>query len=222
LRNFGLSLTSKAVSLAAHVAFVMLTARLFSKEEVAVIAIAGILTILMDACKGFGLGTVLLKRLPAMSAQPTDDSRALIASYLFYSLLPPLLLTVIGLAMPQRLVWPELGVSTGSNAIRMGLLLSLFTVLSNTNLLVLQATQNFGQLAAMTLVTAALCRCSAADASSCSPGETSGLNRAISTGHPCCVTELRRWTSYSSQFCFRRPRWRCTTCCAGCIRSGWC
>ena len=44
LRNFGLSLTSKIVSLGAHLAFVMLTARLFSKEEVAVIAVIGIVT----------------------------------------------------------------------------------------------------------------------------------------------------------------------------------
>ena len=155
LRNFGLSLTSKVVSLVAHIAFVMLTARLFSKEEVAVIAVTGIATILMDACRGLGLGTLLLKRLPQMGTAPAGESQRLIATYLFYSCLPPLLLTLAGLALPA---WSEFGASGHRKALELGLVLSLFTVLSNSNLLILQASQKFGHLAAMTLITAALQR----------------------------------------------------------------
>jgi O-antigen/teichoic acid export membrane protein len=155
LRNFGLSLTSKAVSLAAHLAFVMLTARLFSKQEVAVIALTGIVTIIMDVSKGFGLGTILLKRLPQMGESEKAGSQTLIRTYLAYSLFPPLLLTLLGLAAPSHLMWNELGVHGYGGALKWGLLASLFIVLSNTNILVLQASQKFGHLAMLTLLTAA-------------------------------------------------------------------
>jgi O-antigen/teichoic acid export membrane protein len=158
LRNFSLSLTSKLGSLAAHVAFVMLTARLFDKEAVAVIAVTGIITILMDVCKGLGLGTLLLKRLPQMTEADAEESRELVATYLYYSLLPPLLLTAAGLAYPQGLVWFGFGAHHHAEGLRWGMTMSLFTVLSNTNILVLQASQRFGSLAALTLLTATLQR----------------------------------------------------------------
>ena len=157
LRNFGLSLTSKLGSLAANVAFVILTARLFTKEEVAVIAVAGIATILMDVFKGMGLGTLLLKRLPQMGGTEAPESRILIVTYLFYSVLPPLLLTLTGLAVSSPVARLWFGDGRG-NILRLALLVSLFTVLSNTNILVLQATQKFGHLATLTLSTAALQR----------------------------------------------------------------
>src|SRR5262245_38127939 len=100
LRNFGLSLTSKVVSLVAHIVFVTLTARLFTKEEVAVIAVTGIITIVMDVCKGLGLGTLLLKRLPQMGPSTTEEARTLVATYLFYSFLPPLAIALLGLVIP--------------------------------------------------------------------------------------------------------------------------
>lgn len=158
LRNFGLSLTSKIVSLAAHVAFVMLTARLFSKEEVAVIAVTGIITILMDACKGMGLGTLILKRLPQMGESEAAGARVLTTTYLYYSLLPPLFLLAAGLVYPYGLPWLGLGSHVHASVFRLGLAVSFFTVLSNTNVLVLQAMQRFGQLAVLTLVTSALQR----------------------------------------------------------------
>ena len=158
LRNFGLSLISKAVSLAAHLAFVMLTARLFSKDQIAVIAVMGIVTIVMDVSKGFGLGTILLKRLPQMEDSEREEAQALVTTYLAYSLLPPLLLTLLGLAASTRLVWADQSLAGHGDTLRWGLLVSLFTVLSNTNILVLQASQKFGHLAMLTLVTAALQR----------------------------------------------------------------
>ena len=136
----------------------MLTTRLFSKEEVAVIAVAGIMTILMDTCKGMGLGPLVLKRLPQMGQAPTDESRTLVTTYLFYSLVPPLLLTLLGTALPLHKAFPELGMASYGSTFRLGLLMSLFTVLSNSSMLVLQAMQQFGQLAALTLITAVLQR----------------------------------------------------------------
>ena len=158
LRNFGLSLTSKIVSLAAHVAFVMLTARLFSKEEVAVIAVIGIVTILMDVCKGMGLGTLLLKRLPQLGESEAEAARVMTVTYLYYSFLPPLFLVTAGLAYPAALEWLGLSPVHHGNVFRLGLALSFFTVLSNTNMLILQAMQRFGHLAILTLLTAALQR----------------------------------------------------------------
>jgi O-antigen/teichoic acid export membrane protein len=158
LRNFGLSLTSKVVSLGAHIAFVMLTTRLFPKEEVAVIAVAGIMTILMETCKGMGLGPLVLKRLPQIGPAPTIEAQSLVATYLFYAFWPPLLLTLVGAILPVHLAFPGLGLAAYGQPFRLGLLLSLFTVLSNTNMLILQASQQFGHLAAMTLVTAVLQR----------------------------------------------------------------
>jgi O-antigen/teichoic acid export membrane protein len=158
IRNFSLSLFSKVVSLGAHLAFVMVTARLFPKEEVAAIAVAGIVTILMDVCKGVGLGTVLLKRLPQLDETDERESQTLLATYLVYSLLPPLALTLLGLAAPGRFVTATFGVAGHETAFRVGLVASLFTVLSNTNILVLQASRQFGRLAALTLITAALQR----------------------------------------------------------------
>ena len=157
LRNFGLSLTSKLGSLAANIAFVMLTARLFTKEEVAVIAVAGIATILMDVVKGMGLGTLLLKRLPRMGESEAPESRTLIVTYLFYSFLPPILVTLAGLAVSNPVARLWFGEGQG-NILRLALSISLFTVLSNTNIMLLQATQKFGHLAALTLLTAALQR----------------------------------------------------------------
>ena len=158
IRNFSLSLFSKLVSLAAHIAFVIVTARLFRKEDVAAIAVTGIITILMDVCKGFGLGTLLLKRLPQLGEGGSQESHTLLSTYLVYSLIAPVAMTLLGLAVPSRFIGSTFGV-TGSTAVfHLALLTSLFTVLSNTNILVLQASQKFGQLAALTLTTAALQR----------------------------------------------------------------
>ncbi len=158
LRNFGLSLTSKIVSLGAHLAFVMLTARLFSKEEVAVIAVIGIVTMVMDVCKGMGLGTLLLKRLPQMGESEAEEARVMTVTYLYYSFLPPLLLVTAGLAYPIVSGWLGFSHLHHSNILRLGLAMSFFTVLSNTNILALQAMQQFGNLAILTLLTAALQR----------------------------------------------------------------
>jgi O-antigen/teichoic acid export membrane protein len=100
----------------------------------------------MDVCKGFGLGTLMLKRLPQLGEPAGEESQKLIVTYLFYSLIPPLLLTLIGLALPI------------GAPLKLGLMIGLFTVLSNTNIVVLQASQKFGHLAAMTLITAGLQR----------------------------------------------------------------
>ncbi len=158
IRNFSLSLFSKLVSLAAHIVFVVVTARLFRKEDVAAIAVTGIITILMDVCKGLGLGTLLLKRLPQMSDAKSEESRTLLSTYLVYSLLAPVALTLFGLVLPSRLVGSAFGVTDSAAVFHMALLTSLFTVLSNTNTLLLQASQKFGHLAALTLITAALQR----------------------------------------------------------------
>lgn len=159
LRNFGLSLLSKVGSLAAHVVFVMATARLFSKEEVAIVAMAGILSIVLDISKGLGLGTLLLKRLPQCAEPDGEEARSLVYTYLFYATLPPVALGLAVLMIPHPLNW--LGLAGRGDlgwSFQWGLLASIFIVLSNTNILVLQATQRFGELAALNLWTAALQR----------------------------------------------------------------
>lgn len=158
LRNFSLSLTSKIVSLAAQVVYVMLTARLFPKEDVAVLAVAGITTMLMDVVKGLGLGTVLLKRLPQFSSEDGDEARRLVRTYLLYSLLPPLAMALMVLALPETARHTVFGAAARADTFWIGVLMSLFTVLSNSNLLVLQASQRFAQLAALTMITAGLPR----------------------------------------------------------------
>ena len=158
LRNFSLSLTSKLVSLAAQVVYVMMTARLFPKEDVAVLAVAGITTMIMDVVKGLGLGTMLLKRLPQFSSDDGKEARTLVRTYLFYSFLPPLAMAMAGLALPHSVRHTLFGAAARHDTFQMGLLMSLFTVLSNSNILVLQASQRFGHLAALTMLTAALPR----------------------------------------------------------------
>ena len=158
-RNFGLSLLSKLGALAAHVVFVMATARLFSKEEVAVVAMAGILSIVLDVCKGFGLGTLLLKRLPQYPDAESEEARSLVFTYLFYSTFPALVIGCALLCIPRPLVWLGLDASGSLGwSFQWGLLASVFIVLSNTNTLVLQASERFGELAALNLWTAALQR----------------------------------------------------------------
>lgn len=158
LRNFSLSLTSKLVSLAGQVVYVMMTARLFPKEDVAVLAVAGITTMLMDVVKGLGLGTMLLKRLPQFGPADGEEARTLVRTYLFYSLLPPLALALAGILLPDAARHFLFRASARRDTFQMGLLMSMFTVLSNSNILVLQASQRFGQLAALTMLTAGLPR----------------------------------------------------------------
>ena len=156
-RNFGLSLGGRGVSLSAHVISLMVVVRLFTKDEVAVIAFAGVITMLMDTCKGLGLGTLLLKRLPQLADGAGPEARALLGTYLLYSLLVPSFLTAMSLAAPKALV-ALAGLPGSGRALQTCLLIGLFTVLSNTNLLVLQASEQFGRLAAYTLVTSLLQR----------------------------------------------------------------
>lgn len=158
MRNFGLSFSSRAISLASNFVFVAATARLFSTNEVAVIAVAGILGVLMDTCKGLGLGTVLLKRLPQLDESGSGSRTALIYSYLVYSLAPPALLAACAFAAAPLLSRYFFGADEYTYELRLGLAMSFATVLTNSNILVFQALQRFGQLAVLTTVTAALQR----------------------------------------------------------------
>jgi O-antigen/teichoic acid export membrane protein len=156
-RSFSLSLVKTAVSLLANIMFVLMTARAFSHEQVAVLAVAGIATMLMDACKGLGLGSLLLRQLPRLS-EDDPAAGALIRSHMLYSLLPPAALAGAGFLLPAPLSRYFFGSDDYVTAIRLSMVLGLFTVLTNTNLLVFQARQQFGRLAGMTIASAGLQR----------------------------------------------------------------
>ncbi|MFN7925806.1 MAG: lipopolysaccharide biosynthesis protein [Bryobacteraceae bacterium] len=160
-RDFSWSMLSRAVTIASNMVFLAVTARLFGKEDVALLAVTAILTALMDAAKGLGLGTVLLKRLPKLDEAGESagtEASELVCSYLFYSLLPPAgaALAVIAAAVPlSQYFFGHVGQATG---LRLGAVLALLAVLTNTNQLVLQAAQRFGQLARSTILSGALQR----------------------------------------------------------------
>lgn len=158
LKNVSLSVSSRMVSLAANFVFIAVTARLYPKEHIAVLAVAGILTALMDVSKGLGLGTLLLKRLPKLGPAGEGEGASLILSYLFYSILPPLALAALGAASGHALSMYFFGKGDYRLEMQYGAIVGLFTVLANTNILVFQARQEFGLLATFTMATSVLQR----------------------------------------------------------------
>lgn len=157
VRNFSLSLASRAVSLGANLAYVAVTARHFSLQDVAVIAIIGILTILMDTGKGLGLGTYLLKHLPKLPPQGDPRAASLVLSYLVYSAAIPAMVALLSAVAAASIAKYFLGNGQSAGLVRLGLLIGLLTVLTNTNLVILQARQKFGSYAGQTILSS-LCQ----------------------------------------------------------------
>ncbi|MBK5291192.1 MAG: oligosaccharide flippase family protein [Acidobacteriia bacterium] len=147
-----MSLASRAVALGSNLAYVAVTARHFSIQDVAVIAIIGILAMLMDIGKGLGLGTYLLKHLPKLPLQGDPRAASLVFTYLVYSGTIPAVLALLSIAAAGPLSQYFLGSPESEPLLRLGLLMALLTVLTNTNILVLQARQEFGMLATQTIL----------------------------------------------------------------------
>jgi len=157
LANIGMSLASRVASAGSNLFYVAVTAWLYSKEEVAVLAVGGIVTSVLDAAKGLGLGTCLLKRLPQLDRDSTE-SGDLIASYLLYSLAPAMLLGLGAWAVLAPLENFLFSASDRRPELVLALAVSVLTVLMNANLLVFQARQQFGLLALGTVVVSLLQR----------------------------------------------------------------
>jgi O-antigen/teichoic acid export membrane protein len=162
-RNLSFSLASRLFSSAANLAFVALTTWLYGKNEVAMLALIGIFTALIDASKGLGLGTELLRSLPRLEAAGGDPAAeearsSLVVSYLFYSLVPPLVvaLATAGMAAPAAAYF--FGTAEWQGPVCWGVAIGFFTTVVNTNLLLLQASQRFAALAAVTTIASLLQR----------------------------------------------------------------
>lgn len=156
LRNLGLTLGGRGISLGANLGYLVITARHFTKQEVAVLALSGILLVLMDALKGLGLGTILIKDLPKLPAQGDAHAASLVLSFLAYSLLSGLVFTVAAIAAVPVLASHVLDNPVYATSLRLGICWALFQVLTNSTMLVVQARQQFGQLALQTIQTSLL------------------------------------------------------------------
>jgi len=153
IRDLVLSVAGRGVSMGANFVFVFVTARHFTRQEVAVIALAGILALLMDLIKGLGLSVCLLKQLPKLPKQGNAEAATLVLSFLFYSLLLPAIVTVAMVLIARPFCLYFLDTSSYAPAFRLGLWGALFTVWSNSNLNVLLAREEFSTVAMQTGVT---------------------------------------------------------------------
>jgi len=158
LRNIGLSLLSSLGSFVTSFAHIVFTTRTFEKEQVALLAYTGILTALMDASKGLGLGTVLLRKLPKLPASQDSEACSLALSYMIYSLLPSLVLALVVVALAPWLSQHGFGSNAWRQGLRLCAITAVFSSITSTNMLVTQANQQFGTLAAMSALTGSLQR----------------------------------------------------------------
>ena len=191
--NFGWSLASKLVSLGANFGYVVTTARLYSKQEVAVLAVAAILTVLMDVSKGLGLGTLLLKKLPKMALGAgelgTGEKAApLVLTYLVYSLVPPLVLAVAAAAGAGALSQYFFGSPMFRAELEWGAWIALLVVMANTNILVFQAVERFRTLGVLTVATSVLQRLAPPLAASVARWNLSGfLEASVALSAAACL-----------------------------------
>jgi len=137
----------------ANLVFIFVSARHFTKQEVAVLALAGILAMLMDLIKGLGLGTCLLKQLPKLPRQGSADAATLVLSFLFYSMLLPTLVTLAMVVAARQVCLYFLDGGNYVAAFRLGLWGAMFTVWSNSNMNVLLAREEFTSVALQSVVT---------------------------------------------------------------------
>ncbi|MEZ5399633.1 MAG: hypothetical protein R2729_08175 [Bryobacteraceae bacterium] len=147
----GVSLAAKLVSVVSGLCFIAVTTREFSKEEVAVLAVAAIMTSVMDVSKGLGLGPLLMKRLPGLLANSggaaAPQAGSLIASYMAYSAAPPAILAAAGWASAPALSNYWFGGPGYAWEIRLGIAAGLATVVTNSSLALLLTARRFADWA---------------------------------------------------------------------------
>jgi O-antigen/teichoic acid export membrane protein len=154
----GASLAVKLIAVVSSLCFIGATTRAFSKEEVAVLAVAAILTSIMDVSKGLGLGPLMMKRLPGLGGEVGPEGGSLVASFLVYSLLPPSLLAAMGWAAAPAMSHYWFDSSRYTTELRLGVLGGLAIVLTNTNLALLLTARQFRSWASLSMAASLLQR----------------------------------------------------------------
>lgn len=150
MRNTGLMLAGRFFSIFSNLAFLTLTARLFSLREVAVLALLASLNALMDVTKGIGLGPHVVKQIPRAKR---CEVATLVVSYLTYSLIPVGAVAAVGLLLSERLAVLFFATPAYGGWLAAGIGSSFFVCLTNSNLFLLQAKARFGSVTALSFLT---------------------------------------------------------------------
>jgi len=150
MRNTILMLGGRLFTIFSNLAYLTLSARLFTVREVAVLALLAAVSALMDVSKGFGLGPVVLKRMPNASG---DEQASLISSFLVYSVVPLAAAAMLGLAASEALAATLLDEGRYGGQLAAGIGCAFFICLTNSNLFLLQTRARFGLVTGLQLLT---------------------------------------------------------------------